>query len=377
MEKRSHPIEKRTVTSVKTLHLFRNYLLSCGIEEEEYRLLKKSAYISNFNVWRILNGLMVTVFALLFVNSLISEMLATNMIYYAVALGYAVITFVAFFFLRKDSIAAQLWIYLSISLLFLFGALISAHHPEYPATTFIVLLLITPLFMIDRPIFMGIEILCASTIFLLWMHNVKAVDVWKVDVVNIAVFAFVGFVIHIISNSLRIKEFVLTEKINVQKDTDELTGLKNKGALTRAINRFLNDPAKARGILFVLDVDHFKDINDTFGHDVGDSVLSQLGRYLGDRFRNGEIVGRFGGDEFIFFIQDTDDKEEALLTAHEIASAVPDRISLPDGGWKVNASIGIAVYRGVEKNYSEIFKKADIALYEAKADPSRRYQIYE
>ena len=362
---------------MKALHSIRNYLFSCGIEEAEYRSLKKSAYISNFKVWRILNGLMVTVFALLFINSLISPMLSTNRVYYAVALGYAIIAFGAFFLLKKDSLVAQLWIYLSISLLFLFGALLTAHHSEYPATTFIVLLLITPLFMIDRPVFMGIEIFCASAIFLVWMYHVKDYGIWKIDVINIAVFALVGFVIHIISNSLRIKEFVLTKKINIQKDIDDLTGLKNKGALTSAINRFLNDPAKDRGILFVLDIDRFKLINDTFGHDVGDSVLCQLGNYLKSYFSNDEIVGRFGGDEFIFFIQDTDDKEEALSVAREIVAGVPEQISLPDKTQKVNASIGIALYRGVEKNYSEIFKKADTALYEVKADRSRQYQIYE
>ena len=362
---------------MKFFHMIRNYLFYCGIEKEEYRSVKRSAYISNFKVWRILNGLMVTVLSVLFVNSLISEMLATNRVYYIVALIYEVATFCAFFFLRKDSIFAQLWIYLSISFLFLFGALLTARHPEYPATTFVVLLLITPLFMIDKPIFMGIELSAASALFLVWMYQIKDYEIWKVDVINIVLFSFVGFVIHVISNSLRIKEFVLTKQINIQKDTDDLTGLKNKGALTRAINKFLNDPTKEKGILFVLDVNHFKSINDTYGHDVGDSVICQLGAYLGAYFQNGEIVGRFGGDEFIFFIKDTDDKEKALSIAKEITAGVPEHIFLPDKLQKVTASIGIAVYRGEDKNYSEIFKKADTALYKVKADRTVQYQIYE
>ncbi|MBR0302735.1 MAG: GGDEF domain-containing protein [Clostridia bacterium] len=203
----------------------------------------------------------------------------------------------------------------------------------------------------------------------------KPHDVWKMDLVNVVIFAVVGFFLHIISNSIRIREFVLTRKINIQKDTDDLTGLKNKGALTREINSFLADPAGEKGTLLVLDIDGFKYINDTYGHDVGDEVISQLGAFLGTRFTSGETVGRFGGDEFIIFIKDTDDAGSAAETARDVLTGVSDRTSLPDKDKKVSACIGIALYRGEEKNYSEIFKKADIALYRAKASTDR-VQIY-
>ena len=363
---------------MKILKKLRNYLCYCGIEKEEYNAVKKDAYVSNFEVWRVLHCLMTVAFAFLYVNSLVVGMMASNRPFYLVALIYsAAVTCLFFFVFKKNSIIAQLVIYLSITMLFLFGALVTQNKPDLPATMFMVLLLITPMFMIDKPYFMAIELAAASAVFLVWMYYVKPFDVWKMDLLNIVIYYFVGIFIHVIANSLRIKEFVLTRKINIQKDTDDLTGLNNKGSVTRQINEFLSDETKDKGLMFLLDIDHFKSINDTYGHDMGDSVICQLGTFLKTVFVKDEIVGRFGGDEFIVFIKNTDDKETAKQTAEMIVTGAAEHIVLPDKDKKVSASVGIAVYHGKEKNYSEIFKKADVALYKTKSDRTVKFNIYE
>ena len=362
---------------MKVLRTIRNYLCNCGIENEEYLVIKKDAYVSNFMVWRLLHIIMTLAFGFLFINSLFSNMLEINKWIYLGAFGYSLIEVVIFFTIKKDSIIAQLLIYLSISVLFLFGAFITRNKPEYPAAAFIAFLLITPMFMIDRPFFMGIELGVASIVFLVWMYYIKPYEIWRMDFVNIISFTLVGFFIHVISNSIRIREFVLTRKLEIQKDHDDMTGLKNKGALTREINAFLADESKNKGVLFMLDIDGFKSINDTYGHDVGDSVIKQLGKFLANRFINGEVVGRFGGDEFIIFIKDIDDEQVVENIAGEVVTGLSSYIELPDENQKVYASMGIAIYHGQEKNYSEIFKKADVALYKAKADKATKYCFYQ
>ena len=362
---------------MKILRIIRNYLCYCGIEKDEYNAVKKDAYVSNFKVWRMLHCFITFMFAILLINSMFSELLSSNRTFYIIALVYSAIMSALFFVLKKDSFFAQLLIYLSIALLFLFSALITQNKPDIPATMFIVLLLVAPMFMIDKPYFMGIVIAIASTVFLFWMHAAKPYEIWRMDLNNVLIFAFVGFVLHIIANSLRIKEFVLTRKINIQKDTDDLTGLKNKGALTKAINEFLADETKDKGIMFLLDIDHFKAINDTYGHDVGDVVIRKFGEFLNGYFKGGEIVGRFGGDEFICFIKDTDDAAVAQKTASDIVNGVSEYVKTPADGGKITVSIGGALYHGKEKNYSEIFKKADTALYDVKSDRTAKYKIYE
>ena len=362
---------------MKFFRTVRDYFCYCGISKDEYNAIKKEAYVSNFAVWRLLHILMSAVFTFLFVNSLFNNLLTQNMVFYLVAMIYSILATLLFFFvLKKDSLLAQLMIYLSISMLFLFGCFITSNKPSTPATTFIVFLLITPIFMIDKPYFMCLEMTVATAVFLVWMYFVKEYATWQIDLVNVLVFLFVGIFIHIISNSVRIKEFVLTRKINIQKDTDELTGLKNRSAITREINAHINNQNKNKGIFMLLDIDRFKAINDTYGHDVGDIVLTLLGQFLATKFVNGEVVGRFGGDEFVIFIKDNNEVEYAMQMASEIVSGAASSITYPGQEEPISVSVGIALYSGQEKNYSEIFKNADIAMYEAKAKPDHNISLF-
>ena len=362
---------------MKALRTIRNYFCYCGIEKDEYNALKKDAYVSNYGVWRMLHVVMAVVFGLLLISTFFSDLMRMNQVFYIAAFTYSVAAIYLFFALKKDSLIAQLIIYLSISMLFLFGGLITENKPDVPAMTFIAMLLITPMFMIDKPYFMAFELCVASTVFLIWMYNVKTYEVWRYDLINVIIFTVVGIILHIIVNAIRIKEFVLTRKINIQKDTDEMTGLKNKGALTRAINEYLENEETDKGIMFLLDIDRFKTINDTYGHDTGDRVIAGLGSFLERRFTGNEIIGRFGGDEFIVFIRDTDDRETACRIADDIITGASESIVLPDGKTGISLSIGIAIYQGKETNYSAIFKKADTAMYTSKADPDNRYCVYE
>ena len=360
---------------MKIFRTLRNYFFYCGIEKDEYNAIKKEAYISNFEVWRILHFLMLAIFGGLFTCSLFSELLRPNCIIYLAALIYSAVIIGLFFILKKDSLIAQFLIYLTISLLFLFGIGLSLRNPETQAVSFIAFLLITPMFMIDKPFFMAFELSIASLVFVLWTGNVKPYEVWQAYCANIVPFTIIGIFLNVIANSIRIKEFVLKRKLSIQKDTDDLTGLKNKGATIREISKLIDDDSFNKGIMYVMDIDKFKTINDTYGHDVGDDVILQFGHFLGNLFNGDEIIGRFGGDEFIVFIKNADDKETACRIAEDIVKGCGEKVIYSDGSSKVSTSVGIALYHGEEKEYSELFKKADVALYEAKADAVNRYHI--
>lgn len=361
--------------NMKILRKIKNYLLYCGIEKEEYNAIKKDVYTSNFGIWRVLHCMMAALFGFLFVYSLFADLFKSNMFFYLGIFIYSVTNTVVFFALKKSSNLTQGLIYLSIVVLFLFGCLITQNKPDTSATLFFILLLITPMFMLDQPFIMGFLLIAVSAGFSVWMYNVKPFDIWQMDFIDAITYTIVGIFIHIIVNAIRIREFVLTRKINIQKDTDDLTGLKNKGALTRAINDFLADKSKDKGIMLMLDINDFKSVNDTYGHDVGDSVINQFGAFLANTFTKDDIVGRFGGDEFIVFIKNSDDLDAAAEAARAIISGVSSHVKLPDEGNLIGVSIGIAIYHGEENNYSEVFKKADVALYKTKADRSAGFSI--
>ena len=363
---------------MKLLRKIRNYFCYCGLEKNEYHDVKKSAYISNFEIWRILHLMMAVIFLALSIASFINDFMGMNKWFYVGAFAYSLVATLLFFLVKKkDALWPQFVIYLSISVLLLFGCFVTSNKPDMPAITFIALLVITPMFMIDKPYFMSLELIVAATVYLVWMYFVKNPTTFKVDLANIIIFTFVGIFIHVITNSVRIKEFMLIKVINMQKDTDELTGLKNKAALTREIGEFVESSDENKGLFFVLDINYFKAINDTYGHDEGDVVLNKLGKYFKEKFVNDEIVGRFGGDEFIIFIKNTDDIEYAKKVALEVYREVEETIKLPDEKESITISIGIAVYQGQEKHYSDIFKKADVALYKTKDNRSLKYSIYK
>ena len=365
---------------MKLLKKIRNYFCYCGLEKDEYHEVKKSAYISNFEIWRILHLMMAVIFLALSIASFFDDFMSMNKWFYVGAFAYSLIATLLFFLVKKkDALWPQFVIYLSISVLFLFGCFLTSNKPEIPAITFIALLVITPMFMIDKPFFMSLELIAAATVYLVWMYFVKKdyPAVFKMDLANVIIFTFVGIFIHVIANSIRIKEFMLIRVINMQKDMDELTGLKNKAALTREIGEFVESSNDNKGLFFVLDINYFKQINDKYGHDEGDVVLNKLGKYFKEKFVNGEIVGRFGGDEFIIFIKNTDDIEYAKKVALEVCDETEEVIKLPDEKESVTISIGIAIYQGQEKHYSDIFKKADVALYKTKDNRSLKYSIYK
>ena len=116
---------------MKILKKIRNYFCYCGIEKDLYRKIKKDAYVSNFQVWRILHILMDLAFTLLFIFSLINDLADENRWFYLGALLYSLAATIPFFVVKKkDSVFMQLLIYLSISVLFLFACFITTNSKD-------------------------------------------------------------------------------------------------------------------------------------------------------------------------------------------------------------------------------------------------------
>jgi diguanylate cyclase len=155
--------------------------------------------------------------------------------------------------------------------------------------------------------------------------------------------------------------------------TDSLTGLMNHGGWKDLMNvEFGRCRASQRlSTLALIDIDHFKTINDTYGHIIGDSVLKQLSNTLLSNLRQSDIAGRYGGDEFCVILPDT-----TLIQATEILERLRYTVnehydaSLP--GMKLSLSIGIAAYGAHLPDASQWLHEADMALYDAKSTGRNR-----
>lgn len=157
---------------------------------------------------------------------------------------------------------------------------------------------------------------------------------------------------------------------------DSLTGTYNKKAILNfAQNRFV-EGTKADAMLAIVDLDHFKPVNDAYGHLAGDKVLAKAGGILKRIVGDNGIVGRYGGDEFLLILEDMGEENvfRGLFRTIcvDIESAFKDMFT----DIKVTASVGAASYKKDGNNFDELFKKADFCLYRAKDKGRNRYVFF-
>jgi diguanylate cyclase (GGDEF)-like protein len=151
--------------------------------------------------------------------------------------------------------------------------------------------------------------------------------------------------------------------------TDELTGAANRRSILDEADSLLahcRDHNLTAAVL-LLDLDHFKSVNDRFGHDVGDNVLRATAQSLSEVLRKGDLFGRVGGEEFACCLPNTSARE-AFAVAERVRAAISKLCLMsPNGAIRVTASIGIATTDGAGHDFPHLMKAADAALYEAKA----------
>ena len=159
---------------------------------------------------------------------------------------------------------------------------------------------------------------------------------------------------------------------------DELTGLPNRTMFHQRVGHALAQArrsGKELAILFI-DLDHFKKINDTLGHEAGDRALKLIAERLRGCLRESDTVGRLGGDEFVVLIEELPRSESVAEVATKILAAVARPFPLDAGEYQLTASIGISTYPGDSEDMQGLMKNADISMYRAKEQGRNNYQFY-
>ena len=155
------------------------------------------------------------------------------------------------------------------------------------------------------------------------------------------------------------------ERILHQANHDALTGLPNRAFARERLQRAVASGGDARGAVLMLDLDRFKEINDTLGHDFGDQVLKEVGKRLRQSVREADTVARLGGDEFMVLLDDVDG-DTAGQRAQSLLERLRLPLDLPTTRVTLDCSIGMALHPLHGKDASTLLRRADIALYDAK-----------
>jgi diguanylate cyclase (GGDEF)-like protein/PAS domain S-box-containing protein len=159
---------------------------------------------------------------------------------------------------------------------------------------------------------------------------------------------------------------------------DPLTGLFNRAMFSQRLQQALAQAhrhGRRLAVLFI-DLDGFKHINDTLGHDAGDVLLSDLAMRLRECMREGDTLGRMGGDEFVVLIEAYKEDTQLLDVARKVVETVAQPFLLHEGRYQVTASVGISAYPQDGGDAAELLKNADIAMYRAKQQGKNNFRFH-
>ncbi len=184
--------------------------------------------------------------------------------------------------------------------------------------------------------------------------------------------------VQVLSGSIEERE-ALQQRLAHQATHDALTGMYNRASALSVLDQALARAARhavAVAVLFV-DLDDFKRVNDTHGHEVGDHVLCAVADRLHLAIRGGDLAARLGGDEFVVIAEEVADGAEATALARRIVDAIREPIAVNNLHFSVGASVGVALALDGEADASQLLARSDLALYRAKQGGRSRIEMYD
>jgi diguanylate cyclase (GGDEF)-like protein/PAS domain S-box-containing protein len=160
---------------------------------------------------------------------------------------------------------------------------------------------------------------------------------------------------------------------------DPLTRLPNRLLLMDRTRQALARLHRSKGVvaLLFIDLDRFKVVNDSFGHDVGDGLLVGVSERLAEMMRDSDTIARLGGDEFVILGEELDGESEALVLAERVLIALKEPFAVGSGEVCMSASIGVSVARDPETDAESLLREADVAMYRAKGAGGRRPELFD
>lgn len=170
----------------------------------------------------------------------------------------------------------------------------------------------------------------------------------------------------------------LTQELEYLSGQDTLTGLPNKFHLERQGEYIIANASRNKSSFAVifLDLDHFKNVNDTLGHDVGDELLIEVGIRLKKAVRKNDIVSRISGDEFIIVLVDVFDKSEIPQVVEKLLNILREEVFILGHKFRISSSIGISIYPDDSTDFTELTRYADSAMDNTKKLGRDNFNFY-
>ncbi len=168
------------------------------------------------------------------------------------------------------------------------------------------------------------------------------------------------------------------KQISIMAYSDALTKLPNRAALEMRLAKAISraDRENLNLAIFFIDLDNFKNINDSLGHDKGDQVLIEVAERLGNTIRTEDTLSRLGGDEFILLSENVENESAVYNLGNRLLASLNQPVTLGPSTIYINASIGISLYPHDGRTIQELIKNADMAMYKAKSEGKNKFVMY-
>ncbi|MCR5280081.1 MAG: GGDEF domain-containing protein [Lachnospiraceae bacterium] len=290
----------------------------------------------------------------------------------------------------------ELAIYLNVFSLLAFGIVCSAARPYMAATLYPVILVVVALSYVDRYLRMMGALIFGSVIFLVLSYIIKPGSIYQQDLFNVVVVFLLSTALQYTFQHARMRQFItfmesirMQHELEISSSFDILTGLLNRGRFFNMVREVIRQETGEMMVLGIIDLDKFKEINDTLGHQMGDKVIQMAGNAIrvclgedeGDKWDYPEravkegynFAGRLGGDEFVVLIRNLKNAEEATTVFNRILRKL-NAVQF-EGLDGIKASIGVAVVNKNDLDVDKAYSKADAALYASKESGRNRISV--
>ncbi len=200
----------------------------------------------------------------------------------------------------------------------------------------------------------------------------QSASVWLILIICVTI---TGAIFYISTAELLKAKKILLNKIHAMATHDFLTGLANLSLIMSKLEKAIaiSKRRESKAAVLFIDLDGFKPVNDTFGHEAGDIILYEIGKKLTSSVREMDSVGRIGGDEFLIVLPDIADIKIIESICQRIIAAISKELNYQDSKLNVSASIGIAMYPDNAHNSKLLVKAADMAMYSVKSTGKNNY----
>ena len=356
---------KRMAQDKKSLSRF---MLSYGIDERLYGKITPAINKNNHKTVTVVITVCMIAFAVLGILK------ALDVIQFGETWLFIALTAVSIVLLAAERALYEKGKHASTIILYVLLICVAAYsiyvgvfsHPDDPTTIICLLLCIAPSIVVDRPWRIFACSIIVTAVFLICIVVVKTPDVMAIDAVDSLVACALGLAVGINAQNMRIHAFVEDYAKTRAAKMDGLTGVLNKQTFEEETRCLIE--AGVEGALLIIDADHFKDVNDTYGHATGDEVIKAMASSIEINRRGSDLAGRFGGDEFCVLLVGNIPPDTPQAYFKRLTDTFTEQTTgvLKADGTPLTLSCGAKLLAPHDISYDQAFEQADQALYEAK-----------